>query len=124
MSLSLILVPIIIGLVVIDIHGHGIDVVAANGPERAAGRLVGQEKRPAVRPLAGDGAGGIGRTRKRNAFDLHLAIGKQRSNPIAQTFSVEGRATFQARAPPLIRSERRTFFRGRGLSGENPDLWS
>ena len=76
--LSPVLVSAIVRLVVLSIHSHGVDIVAPDSSKRAAGRLIRKEKRPAVGPLAGDLAGGVGWARKRHAVHLDLAVREER----------------------------------------------
>jgi hypothetical protein len=57
--LSLVLVSVIVLQLVLDVHSHCVDVVTPDLSQGAAGRLISQEERPAVRFLADNCTSGV-----------------------------------------------------------------
>src|SRR6266511_5682358 len=82
-ELPLVLVSIIVRLIILGIHSHGVDIFLPDVSKRALGHLIGQEEPPAARALADNRTGCVRGAGERHAIDFHLTVREQCSDPMA-----------------------------------------
>ena len=70
----LLLIFVIVGLIVLNIHSHCVDIVTPDPSQGVAGRLISQEEPPAVSSLADNRARCVGGAWERLAIDVHLTV--------------------------------------------------